>query len=994
MLETYAQAVFERRYSGVSEAAREFLQEREALRRRNPNTEWLQARRTFPGVVWHIQERSRVLGRLSPRQPWTAAEMRLVDRYSRAIVRGRYSSVKQAAPDLQRDLLRLHEKRPKSGQGLAARTRWGTFARLLAYSRAHGRKVSRHFAWSAQEKRVVEDYARALLRGRFANATEAARACHRDFERLRRRYPHAGWLAGKRTPVSIMAKLLARANRLGRRPQYIAWTRQELRMIDAYARRVVKGEFNARQAARVFLRETERLHEKYPKLGWLMVRRSFRTTHDKIWVRAQELGRPFIELAWSPLEIGVATRFVRALLAGEYRNGAAAARVAVGELEALRRRHPNARWTRMRRTYVATKGKIVQLAHAMAEGWRQSHWSTGEKAILERCAQKLMRGDYPSVNQAAKACHLEFERRYARKRRPGARQVSAPRSLKTIISSLAQRTRELGRADGTPDWGREELRIAGAWSQRFQVERDASPRLRRYEAAQGMKEELAKLGFHRTLKACAGRLASRPRDVGPETIRAERAPWSRHESMIAERFARALLQGRYDSAREAALACQSELAHRQRLQVGILQPQPPRGLDAVIRRIVHVVRGRGRVWPGAWWSRQEDDVVRPFAKALAEGRYHGSTTAARACLQELVRQRRRHPANPWLGRRTATAVAARLMALASELGWRGLRRKWAPAAKRLARASALAFDRGEYATYSEAAQACLSELERLRSDDPEVAGSMGHYSVAALKQMIARLATRSVHPRAEGWSREESALLDRYARKVVSHEYNDCAEASRAFLKEAEQQGEFGRAGRRERRTYAAVFHRMLSRARALGRAPASPTWSEPEKELLGNYTQALLRGRYANARGAAGDLHRELIRRARESPADYPPRTLSAVRAMLVNHSRAQGRHANRHVRWSAVELQLLDRYVDAFLQGAFRSKVEAADKFLQQLQAERQGNPDAGLPAPQRTRESVITRLANSVAASDTRPIANLEPGSSSSASRSRGNKASDER
>jgi hypothetical protein len=107
-----------------------------------------------------------------------------------------------------------------------------------------------------------------------------------------------------------------------------------------------------------------------------------------------------------------------------------------------------------------------------------------------------------------------------------------------------------------------------------------------------------------------------------------------------------LLQGKYGSANEAALACIPELARQQQSSKSGAEPAVPRSLNAVTRRIVHLVRVRRQVWPGAWWSKQEDDVARPFAKALAEGRYSGSTTAARACQRELLRLHKLHRSLP------------------------------------------------------------------------------------------------------------------------------------------------------------------------------------------------------------------------------------------------------------------------------------------------------------------------------------------------------------
>jgi len=911
------------------------------------------------GVPAFPQERSRTLGRGSARRPWTAGELRIVARFSRAIVRGKYPSVKAAAPDLHRELLFYHQNNDPERGRYAPRTPSGAFARLLEYSRRHGRAVVRHVRWSSPEKRVLDAYARALLRGRYRNATEATRDCMRDLQALRRRYPKARWLAAGRTQGSILGRLLDRANRLGRRLKSIRWTRQELRMIDAYARRVAGGEFNAMEAARTLLRERERLHERYPQLAWLIVRRSIRTAHCKIWRRAQEFGRPFLELKWAGPELAVLERFARGVVTGQYPSAADAARVALTEIEALHARRPDARWARMRRTFFGTKGKVVQLAHTLAEVWQHARRTPGEKAVLERYAQAFIQGHFRSVSQAAQACHKELARRHARnQRRRGRLKTPAPRSFRSDLTYLKLRTGELGRPRGQENWSSDELRIAREWSERYLKER---PALTRQAAARGMGRELVMRGFRRTLAACAGRIAGTPRTDASGRRLSNAPSWSRAELRIVNRHVRALLYGRYPSAYRAAADCLPKILRLQPEQTHTDTALPSRSLGAVARQIADLARSHGRIRPGAWWSRAELDVIRPYARALAEGRYSGVTSAGRAAALEIARMRKLNPSAGTQVGRTAAAIVARVQDLASEFGWRAKDRRWPRAQKQVVLNYARAYEQGEYDGPDAAACACRAELERLSREQPDADWLRRLPAVRRIAVMIVKKVKRRTHPPVAPYLPQERALINRLARHVISGKYRDGAAAARVFMQSKNRQGA-DRGVPTPTRKLRAVMAQISGRARALGRTAKARSWSRPELVILERYSQDLIQGRYTSAKAAAAELQRTLKQLGQKRPDEFPSRTPAAVCARLVEHSRNGGREARRHARWTEPELRLVDKLAYAVRNGKFPDKARAADAYLKEMGAM---TGDHGRDFSPHTRDAIIARLLTRIQA-----------------------------
>jgi hypothetical protein len=500
VLEPYVRGVLRRQFKNSGAAAREYLLELDSLRRRYPNAKWLRTQRDFKSVQSKINQETRKLGRSGRPPGWTPQETQITGRYVRALLRGEYRSVHQAARACHRELTleyRLH----RGADGFPMlRSYVSAYGRMIEDSRRQGRTMVRA-KWSGQELRVIDDHARAVAEGRLRNAKQASRQCAQDLDRLRRRYPNAGWLAVERHWQGIYRVMLKRARDLGRRPTSFIWSPVEKRLLDHYARQVVRGEYrDAKQAARELLRRLDQLYAKPRKLTSPRVRRSLHHVHCLLCERAHELGWSRQHLFWSPREEQIINRYVNELLAGRFRHARAAGAACKHELDRLHEAHPNARWAEKRRTQVAVNFRITQRTRATGEAWPHSRWTIPEKRIVERYAHAVLEGRFPNLPKATERCHRDIERyhRQLRKQRPGSSPAPSPRSPKSLLDILRKRTLELGRPKRRLDWTPQEMRVVMKWARKYQAMRKHFHALGYSEAAREVRRELERQGFNRT----------------------------------------------------------------------------------------------------------------------------------------------------------------------------------------------------------------------------------------------------------------------------------------------------------------------------------------------------------------------------------------------------------------------------------------------------------------------------------------------------------------
>jgi len=156
---------------------------------------------------------------IHPSPPWSAAELRVLDRQVKLVLAGRLPSPRQAVESCLPDLERIREA-TNSGH---VRTWEATYRALLERIPPRFRqRYRRPPSWTPAEMRIVNRYAQAVADGKYASAGDAAEACVAPLAALRRRLEGPRPCAPvRRSQTSTYGRIRARARELGVRP---AWS--------------------------------------------------------------------------------------------------------------------------------------------------------------------------------------------------------------------------------------------------------------------------------------------------------------------------------------------------------------------------------------------------------------------------------------------------------------------------------------------------------------------------------------------------------------------------------------------------------------------------------------------------------------------------------------------------------------------------------------------------------------------------------------------------
>lgn len=158
---------------------------------------------------------------------FTEAEFEVIDRFARALAAGKYRTTGAAAPDCRRELEELRGRIPSLPLRSVNQVR-------RAVDRRAG-KLGLVWAlsfWSPAELELVREYAKAIVAGRFASASDAARVCCRHLARE----------LGRKRSVEGTCWHLRRALRaLGVPARQQDWTRAELRVVRRFLRKAYSG---------------------------------------------------------------------------------------------------------------------------------------------------------------------------------------------------------------------------------------------------------------------------------------------------------------------------------------------------------------------------------------------------------------------------------------------------------------------------------------------------------------------------------------------------------------------------------------------------------------------------------------------------------------------------------------------------------------------------------------------------------------------------------
>jgi hypothetical protein len=114
------------------------------------------------------------LGRTQESAPWSASGARIIDRFARALVSGKYPSISAASRACRPALERAGQFENRTGCGL--------HAKLRIQALRMGRLAFKP-RWSGAELRILDRFARAVIRGAYPTASSAAPRCMRALER-------------------------------------------------------------------------------------------------------------------------------------------------------------------------------------------------------------------------------------------------------------------------------------------------------------------------------------------------------------------------------------------------------------------------------------------------------------------------------------------------------------------------------------------------------------------------------------------------------------------------------------------------------------------------------------------------------------------------------------------------------------------------------------------------------------------------------------------
>jgi hypothetical protein len=457
--------------------------------------------RTHWAAYTRLCERLRAAGRMrtAGRDRWTTAEMRLLERFARATVEGRYRSVLKATPELRRELLRLEPGRER----FVARTLIGVQGRLNLRVAELGRSSAKA-PWSQSEQRVLERYARSVLNGEYLSVRSAVADFRRALDPHRRRVgPGRRQPAPPRTERAVRLRLQEAVRGLAPdRPTMseMRWTPQELRIMDRYALKVATGFYPTAPAA---TRECYRELLGYARATHRRVRRSKSAVRRFLSDRIRGLKLPPSGRHWTAEEERVVDRHARALADGRLRDAMAAAELCTAELNRLRHRYPS----RYRVSYVrkvhTVHGRLWPRAARLRYPWSHTKWTSAEQQLAERYARAAIAHEYPNLMAAARACSEELAGLDTPARRPGSTTAAPIRLLHSVHDALVKRTRKMNwRRLPYRVWNEEELRIAGPLVQKYILHRKGRLVAGLVTLGPMLQADLDRHGYYRGLQAC------------------------------------------------------------------------------------------------------------------------------------------------------------------------------------------------------------------------------------------------------------------------------------------------------------------------------------------------------------------------------------------------------------------------------------------------------------------------------------------------------------
>lgn len=309
--------------------------------------------------------------------------------------------------------------------------------------------------------------------------------------------------------------------------------------------------------------------------------------------------------------------------------------------------------------------------------------------------------------------------------------------------------------------------------------------------------------------------------------------WSEAENRVADRFARAIVSGRYPNVNQALPDCRRELAP--------IAPGLQRTEDAVAWKLLCRAYDFGLPRRMRFWTDQEKRLLEPHASALARGECPDIRTAVRQVKRAFERaglEARHHD----------SAILDRVTVRSRALGWPLQRVPFSPEEDRVLDRFSRALVRNEYPHGMAAVADCQRALAR--------AGIIGRRKDMAIANRIndgARALGRV--PKPSPWGASGARIIDRFTRALVAGRYPSIVAATRDCRSALERTGQFGN------RTESGLRAKLRKQAIRMGRPKRRPRWTGEELRILDRFARAVIRGTYPSASAAASRCMRALKR-------------------------------------------------------------------------------------------------------------------------------------
>ena len=337
--------------------------------------------------------------------------------------------------------------------------------------------------WYTKEKRIVLLRARGLWNGRFESEGAALRAC-------RAALAHAG-LEGRHSVEEVRDRIRTESRRLCKPPSRAYYTATESRIIDGFARAVVRHEYpDTVAAARVCRELLARSKHSFPRTHGAIVAR--------IWERALEFGRKPVRHPFTPEERRVLRELAPEVSSGRFREVKDAARVFQARM--ARKRQAGTGGNKLPvRTLESVCIKLKRLAEETGLAWGFRDWSSEEDRVVDRFIGLYAKGKFRSFRSAAMACRVELRRLDSVRLKHPERGRPYDRSLSATQQRLRQRV--LSRGTKRPlfrRWRGVEQDIAARYAGSYVP----GGRPDQLDLAYALWRELRGLGYLRTVRAC------------------------------------------------------------------------------------------------------------------------------------------------------------------------------------------------------------------------------------------------------------------------------------------------------------------------------------------------------------------------------------------------------------------------------------------------------------------------------------------------------------